>query len=292
MQVYEILARAPYGKRKRAEVGVARLLNEGAFTAAFPLHEVSNGPTHFSLYLSFSLPLSPLPSSSLSLRHTLSFFFPSWPEPSRYPPPSDQLLTSVFLSVFQGPFELPGHETPPDHLNQRQVLYHYWARWSKWYKYQPLDHIREYFGEKIALYFAWLGEQAFFFVFLILFFYKVYNMNIQNIQHIKVKQTTHIIMSQTSAAYKTFNRSRYFSKLLLPWLFLLRLSVVHYCSGCWLPGETKSPLVKGFGHCSVTYPCTLCTSAGFYTAWLLPAALVGTFVFVSGIMTMGSNTPA
>ncbi|XP_072553513.1 anoctamin-7 isoform X3 [Salminus brasiliensis] len=123
--VYEILARTVYGKRKRAEVGVARLLNEGAFKAAFPLHE--------------------------------------------------------------GPFEMPGYEISPDQLNKRQVLYHYWARWSKWYKYQPLDHIREYFGEKIALYFAWLG---------------------------------------------------------------------------------------------------------FYTAWLLPAAIVGTFVFVSGIMTMGSNTPA
>ena len=38
--MYEILSRTLYGKRKRAEVGVARLLNEGAFTAAFPLHEV------------------------------------------------------------------------------------------------------------------------------------------------------------------------------------------------------------------------------------------------------------
>ncbi|KAJ8395160.1 hypothetical protein AAFF_G00036160 [Aldrovandia affinis] len=123
--VYEILARTVYGKRKRAEVGVARLLNEGAYTAVFPLHE--------------------------------------------------------------GTFEITDHEIPPDQLNQRQVLFHYWARWSKWYKYQPLDHIREYFGEKIAIYFAWLG---------------------------------------------------------------------------------------------------------FYTAWLLPAAVVGTFVFVSGIMSMGSNTPA
>lgn len=40
MQVYEVLARTVYGRRKRAEVGVARLLIEGAFKAAFPLHDV------------------------------------------------------------------------------------------------------------------------------------------------------------------------------------------------------------------------------------------------------------
>lgn len=39
-QVYEILAKTVYGKRKRAEVGVDRLVNEGVYTAAFPLHEV------------------------------------------------------------------------------------------------------------------------------------------------------------------------------------------------------------------------------------------------------------
>ncbi|XP_041860974.1 anoctamin-7 isoform X2 [Melanotaenia boesemani] len=122
---YEILARTGYGKRKRAEVGVDRLVNEGAYTAAFPLHE--------------------------------------------------------------GPFQFPSNEVSPDELNQRQVLYFYWARWCKWYKYQPLDHIREYFGEKVALYFAWLG---------------------------------------------------------------------------------------------------------FYTAWLLPASVVGTLIFVSGVLSMGTNTPA
>ncbi|XP_066493421.1 anoctamin-7-like [Tiliqua scincoides] len=123
--VYEILAQTVYGKRKHAEVGIERLLNEGVYSAAFPLHE--------------------------------------------------------------GPFELPEYEVPGEELNSRQILYRFWAQWRCWYKYQPLDHIREYFGEKVAIYFAWLG---------------------------------------------------------------------------------------------------------FYTAWLLPAAAVGTFVFLSGLLTMGTNTPA
>ncbi|CAH1965740.1 unnamed protein product [Acanthoscelides obtectus] len=39
----------------------------------------------------------------------------------------------------------------------RHLLYTEWASIRKWYKYQPLDYIKEYFGVKIALYFAWLG---------------------------------------------------------------------------------------------------------------------------------------
>uniref|UniRef100_T1HAX3 Anoctamin n=1 Tax=Rhodnius prolixus TaxID=13249 RepID=T1HAX3_RHOPR len=91
--VYEILSTCMFGKKKKGEVGICRLIDEGVFSTAFPLHD--------------------------------------------------------------GPYELKKSRCCT--LNQRQVLYQYWARWGCWYRYQPLDHIREYFGEKIAIYFAWLG---------------------------------------------------------------------------------------------------------------------------------------
>ncbi|XP_053954461.1 anoctamin-5 [Anastrepha ludens] len=39
----------------------------------------------------------------------------------------------------------------------RRVLYLTWAHPSQWYKKQPLCLVRKYFGDKIALYFCWLG---------------------------------------------------------------------------------------------------------------------------------------
>jgi hypothetical protein len=51
-------------------------------------------------------------------------------------------------------------ETHPEHYtipNLRAYLYKTWAR-GKIFDAQPIDLVRAYFGEKIALYFVWMGK--------------------------------------------------------------------------------------------------------------------------------------
>ncbi|GAB6023958.1 hypothetical protein CHUAL_008688 [Chamberlinius hualienensis] len=91
--VWEILMRTRYdvGEEK---IGITRLLSNGSYLAAFPLHE---GNYHRKF------------------------------------------------------------KVPNDQLNNREILFQEWARLKCFYKSQPIPLIRKYFGEKIGIYFAWLG---------------------------------------------------------------------------------------------------------------------------------------
>uniref|UniRef100_W5MKX8 Anoctamin n=1 Tax=Lepisosteus oculatus TaxID=7918 RepID=W5MKX8_LEPOC len=71
--VAEVLARTAYGKRRRAEVGMERLLSEGAYTAAFPLHESCLLPFKTS-ELNLAECCSPRPSSCTYSSYSSSSF--------------------------------------------------------------------------------------------------------------------------------------------------------------------------------------------------------------------------
>ncbi|XP_065121830.1 anoctamin-2b isoform X3 [Paramisgurnus dabryanus] len=71
------------------------------------------------------------------------------------------ITTLIANGVYDSAFPLHDGDFRPtgqvEGKNDRQLLHDEWARYGAFYKYQPVDLIRKYFGEKIGLYFAWLG---------------------------------------------------------------------------------------------------------------------------------------
>ncbi|XP_058017192.1 anoctamin-5 [Ahaetulla prasina] len=117
--VFYILTRCSYGTEEgKRKFGIKRLLNNGTYSAAYPLHDCQY-----------------------------------WKK-----------------------------SNDPKCENERYTLYREWARFPRFYKEQPLDLIRKYYGEKIGIYFAWLGfytEMLFFaaLVGFICFLYGLFTMN-------------------------------------------------------------------------------------------------------------------
>lgn len=69
------------------------------------------------------------------------------------------LYESTYMAAYplhEGSPELP-ESSSPSRYSRRQGLRYSWASFSQWYKFQPLNAIKDYFGVRVSMYFAWLG---------------------------------------------------------------------------------------------------------------------------------------
>ncbi|KAB0405585.1 hypothetical protein E2I00_006273 [Balaenoptera physalus] len=72
-------------------------------------------------------------------------------ESSFFPSSSRNRINTIVHGQYWKPSE------PPNPVNERYTLCQNWARFSYFYKEQPFNLIRDYYGEKIGIYFVFLG---------------------------------------------------------------------------------------------------------------------------------------
>uniref|UniRef100_A0A665WQM1 Anoctamin n=1 Tax=Echeneis naucrates TaxID=173247 RepID=A0A665WQM1_ECHNA len=75
-----------------------------------------------------------------------------------FPPSTRNRIVSIYSLKLELTFYMTtGPKNAYKCESERYSLYKHWARFLSFYKEQPLNLIRKYYGEKIGIYFAWLG---------------------------------------------------------------------------------------------------------------------------------------
>ncbi|KAF8572126.1 hypothetical protein P879_00175 [Paragonimus westermani] len=102
-------------------IGITRLIRDGVFIAAYPLHEFNE---------------------------ELQKFY------------RDHVAEAAVegQTIAKDGAAAPGKKAESGmESNNRVILQRYWASYSSCFRTQPIDYVRHYFGEAVAFYFAWLG---------------------------------------------------------------------------------------------------------------------------------------
>jgi hypothetical protein len=121
-------------------LGFNYLLAQSIYTSAFPPHDggLTNNPKADSL---LPTPMATPAASALSLQLA---------DTEGLATDNDRVAAAAAIAA-------TGDADPASVTNLRAYLYKKWSR-ASWLANQPIELVRAYFGEKIALYFVWIGK--------------------------------------------------------------------------------------------------------------------------------------